>query len=287
MSTTTATTNIETGLSVILPVCGQGEAASKAIPAWINALEKISQYTELIVIDDGSLTNPPPQKEGTHRFKIIPSGDQKGYGHGLHLGLAEAKYSLVFLTALDQPFPVNEIGKLIHEIDYKAEDGTIIPIDIVNVHRKGVTPSGFDKFLHTLRNGFERILLGTWPLPKQGWLPKEERWVPRAMRLWYGIRIHDPASRNKLIRRTMLNKMIVQSQGSFATLEILAKANFLGAMIGETLIADKPSPFNPQPLQEPDTRKADEKKVWKTPKFVLNVPKKSETPIEAGAKDPG
>lgn len=272
---------IETGLSVILPVCGQTQPAEKAIPAWLTALERLSLNTELIVIHDTPLPESllSQVKEGPHRFVLISAGEKKGYGHSLQLGVAASQYSLMFLTGLDQPFPIAEIGKLIHEINFKTEEGTIIPIDVVNFHRKGGDPTAWDRFCLKVRSGLERLILGTWPLPKLGWLPKSERWIPRAMRLWYGIRVHDPASRHKLIRRRILEKFIIQSQGEFATREVLAKANFLGAMIGEIVVPDRPSPFEPQPIQEPDTHKADEKEVWNSPKFVIQLPPKSE-PVE-------
>jgi hypothetical protein len=59
------------------------------------------------------------------------------------------------------------------------------------------------------------------------------RWV-------FGVRVQDPACAFRLYRRAQFERIPIQSDGAFAGVEILAKANFLGALIAEETVAYTP-----------------------------------------------
>jgi hypothetical protein len=64
------------------------------------------------------------------------------------------------------------------------------------------------------------------------------------MRVVFGVRNQDVACPFRLVRREIFARMPVQSKGSFAHAEILAKANFLGCVLGEEItLGDRQRPI--------------------------------------------
>ena len=68
-------------------------------------------------------------------------------------------------------------------------------------------------------------------------------------------------SRFKLFRRSVVSRMEIQSDGEFVHTELLAKANFLGTLMDEIVLADKCVPGT-----LPDMS-VDRKLVFAHPKF--------------------
>ena len=57
-------------------------------------------------------------------------------------------------------------------------------------------------------------------------------------RILFGLRYHDVACPFRLFRRDILARIPIQSDGPFAHVELLAKANFLGCLMGEEVPLD-------------------------------------------------
>src|ERR1019366_6536022 len=95
----------------------------------------------------------------------------------------------------------------------------------------------------------------------EGW---GRRWVAR---WFFGLRVNDPECPFQLARREIFQHIPLQSQGSFAQIEMLAKANHLTC-----LIAEEPLTWTPptQLVREAMSFSDDMWRVFRHPKFDIN-----------------
>src|SRR5262249_23424805 len=87
-----------------------------------------------------------------------------------------------------------------------------------------------------------RVIFGV-PLEKMpgwlGWGGLAYRWL---VRICFGVRVSDVDCRFRLFRRHIFARVPLQSNGAFAHVEILAKANHLGCLMTEVLVVNQPLP---------------------------------------------
>ena len=77
------------------------------------------------------------------------------------------------------------------------------------------------------------LLFGFADPPLPGWLGWQRhlgQWVARRL---FGVPYHDMTCPFRLARRAIFGRIPLQSDGAFAHVEILAKANFIGCLLGE------------------------------------------------------
>jgi hypothetical protein len=80
---------------------------------------------------------------------------------------------------------------------------------------------------------FCRLLLGQPPERMPGWLGWKRHLARALVRVLFGVRYHDVACPFRLHRREIFARIPIQSNGPFVHVEILAKANYLGLVMGE------------------------------------------------------
>jgi hypothetical protein len=79
------------------------------------------------------------------------------------------------------------------------------------------------------------------PLP--GWLGWKRHLGRLLVRVFFGVRNQDVGCPFRLIRREIFARMPIQSKGTFVRAELLAKANFLGCLLGEEVpLGDRQRP---------------------------------------------
>src|SRR5262249_43820125 len=102
------------------------------------------------------------------------------------------------------------------------------------------------------------------------------------VRLLFGVRLQDIDSKFKLLRRQVFDRFPIQSDGDFVHAEIIAKINFLGALMDELPIAAKPGSYaavaEPPPMPPPVATEM--KRVFRRPVFL---PPPGPNPAEAPA----
>src|SRR5262249_48651350 len=97
-----------------------------------------------------------------------------------------------------------------------------------------------------------RVLFNAAPAPKPGWLGWGRTWTWLLCRIVFGLRNHDVTCPVRLLRREVLSRMRLQSEGCFVHAEILAKANFLTLLLSEDCpLGDAKMPVFPLPRSEP------------------------------------
>jgi hypothetical protein len=122
-----------------------------------------------------------------------------GFGACLRRGLEAARHPLLLYTRCDGRARPADLGKLLEWIDRA---------DLVCGYRADAA------------RGLKEHLF---------------RGLVRAV---FGVRLHDLAAPYLLARRSLFARIPVQSDGDFAHAEVLAKANFLGALMTEAAVTD-------------------------------------------------
>ena len=273
------------GLTFILPIFNQAANLTKVLDAWAPLLASLNRDYEIILVDDGSTDETPALLNGTEgrpgltsktrHMQAIRHPERRGYGACLRSALEKAKQPLIFYTSCRQPYNPSDLRKLLPRIE-EADPDTGEKISIVNGYRANLPLSGKRKFAGKLWRGFQGLAMGKWDPPPTSALPPGEERYAWWMWLLFGIRISDIESHFKLIRRNMLDRFPIQSDGDLVHVEILAKANFLTCIMDEVPILEKRGPFatNPEPPGPiPRTRE-----LWRlltNPRFVTRDPAKA------------
>jgi hypothetical protein len=88
-----------------------------------------------------------------------------------------------------------------------------------------------------LYRGLMRVLFGLPIEMLPAWLGWKRHLRNGIGRILFGLRLHDAECAFRLFRRELFQRIPIQSDGSFVHIEILAKANFLGAVMSEVPVA--------------------------------------------------
>ena len=240
------------GLSFLLPVYNQAGNIERIVAAWSVLLEKLNRPYELLLIDDGSIDATRQLIDGEDdklgllaripHLKTITHLQRGGFGACIRDGLAASQYPLIFYTGCDHAYNPADLKTLLHRIaESDSELGR--KIDVVNGYRSGTPVTGWRKWWGKAWRFFLRIALGVPVPPLPSWLGTKAHRYRLLIRALFGVRVGDIDSKFKLIRRRLFDRIPIQSDGDFVHAEILAKANFLGCLMDELPIAQRPGPF--------------------------------------------
>jgi hypothetical protein len=233
----------EAPLSVILLALGTDSDAAESVSAWQAYLPTLERPFEIVVVQSGAPhVNSNPVLAEVRRIEIDPV---VGIGPALQAAVNAAQHPLVALAPADRQFEPRELQALRGVIDHAD-----LAVGCRNV------PRPF--WLSVLGWVFAiliRIVLGIPPYPRictPGATPWRRRWAAR----WgFGVRLCDPESPFRLGRRESLARIVLQSQGTFALVEQLAKANHLEMMMTEEPVSWA-SPAMPIPERVPFAQEA-------------------------------
>ena len=252
------------GLTVALPAFDQDKALAPAVAAWVAALEHLNRPYELLIVDDGSLDGTRAQADllaARHaRVRVLSHPERKGFGACLRTALEAATQPLFFYTSCDHGWNPADLGRMLTALAH-TDELTGKQVEVVNGHRRGTALPKGRKRWNALAGLFVRVVFGYWPDPPRGWLGAAEARFWWKCRVLFGLRVGDINSKFKLFRRAVFDRIEVQSDGEFVHAELLAKANFLGCMMDELVLADR---HQPPPL--PDVRE-EMRRVFRDPKF--------------------
>jgi glycosyltransferase involved in cell wall biosynthesis len=265
------------GLSVLLPVCNQAANLERALTSWLAVLERLGRDYELLVVDDGSSDDTkalllggngkPGLRERLRHVDVLEHDKRRGYGASTRTGLAVARYPLIFCTGCDYPYNPADLKALLKRIDERDPE-TGAQIDVVNGYRTGQPVTGWRKRAGALWRLLLRLALNMHALPRPGWLGRSAHHYALLVRCLFGPRVGDVDSRFKLFRKRIFERIPIQSDGDFVHAEILAKANFLGCLMDELPIAERPGPFPAQPEPPaPTSRWSELRRVFVAPAF--------------------
>lgn len=273
------------GLSFLLPICNQSGHLELVVASWSTLLEKLERPYEFLLIDDGSTDatqklieghdgNPGLAKRIPH-IRVITHAERRGFGACVREGIAESKCPLVFYTGCDHPYNPGDLREFLKRIEH-FDPISGKKIEVVNGYRATTPLTGWRKTSERIRNIILRIMLALPGYSRPGWLGKDNHRFAFQMRVLFGLRIGDINSKFKLFRKKIFERIPIQSNGDFVHGEILAKANFLGCLMDEVPIAQRPGPF-PAHVEPPPivARSREMRQIFSRPDFgpaVVSTP---------------
>ncbi len=162
---------------------------------------------------------------------------------------------------LDRQF-LGEEGLLTATMPPKEPDREIDHVHLISGYRAGVKVPGTFRAVGWVWRIFCRVVFSYAPAPLPGWLGLRRHLGWFLARVFFGLRYHDVLCPFRLLRRDILPRVVIQSNGPFAHAELLAKANFLGCVMGEELPLDvTPGPY-----------RGDFRRIWKEARRVFDHP---------------
>lgn len=198
-------------LSIILPAFNE---AYNIVPATRDILEycrRAGLDHEVIIVNDGSrdATGPLADEVAAESpfVRVIHHAFNEGYGRALRNGFSAAKHDLLFFTDSDRQFQIEDLDKLLALMDESDADIVIgYRLDRQDpIHRKATS-----QVFNTL------------------------------VRLLLGIPVKDVNCAFKLFRKSVFERIEVESTDFAVNSEILAKARLFGFKVAEVGVTHLP-----------------------------------------------
>jgi len=198
-------------LSIVLPAYNEAENVAAAVAAVSEVAQTLGREYEILVVNDGSKddTGPivrelEPQVPGLRLIEHYPN---RGYGGALKAGFAAATKDLIAFVPADNQFVFDEVRDLLEKQEKEQAD-------IVCGYR------------HDRQDPLIRRLNAL------GW--------NTVVRLLFGYLSRDIDCGFKLFRRTVLDRVHVESNGAMVDTEFLAGAKARGMRIAEVPVTHLP-----------------------------------------------
>jgi glycosyltransferase involved in cell wall biosynthesis len=238
-------------LSVVLLAHNAAAYLESVVSGWVSFLDSLGRPWEIIIADDGSTDETAARAaalaEQNPRLRLVQQSPARGEGAALRSALPLAQYPLLFYTLLDPRFDPADLGVLLQK--KHQPDKPDLEMDAVHVltgFRAGRRMPIPLRLLGMLWQAVSWLMFSYVPPKLPGWLGWRARLGWLVSRAVFGVRLHDLGCPFRLIRREIFARIPLQSDGPFVHVEILAKANFLGHIMGEEV----PIRHHP-PIDEP------------------------------------
>jgi len=190
-------------ISVVFPMFNEKDNIHKSIEGCENVLKNATGDYEIIVVDDAST-------DGSGRIadelaaklpyvRVAHHQANRKLGGSLRTGFSLASKELVLYSDIDMPFDFREIRKALKIIHQENAD-------LVSAYRRNRGVEGARRYVYSV--------LYNW-----------------FIRLTFGLVIRDVNFSFKLIRKNLLDKLDLGSEGSFIDAELLIRAKAKGAKI--------------------------------------------------------
>jgi glycosyltransferase involved in cell wall biosynthesis len=196
-------------VSAVLPAYNEEANLTRSVGRVVEALQATASAHEVIVVDDGSRDGTAALLaelvRTTPTLRVVTHPQNRGYGAALRSGFEAARYDWVFMMDADNQFDPAEIGYLIARTD---------EADIVagfRLHRKD-----------PLQRRLNALAFFT------------------LVRLLFGRLVRDVNCAFKLIRRDLLQRLALRSNGALINTELLVRARQQRARVVEVPVQHFP-----------------------------------------------
>jgi glycosyltransferase involved in cell wall biosynthesis len=192
------------GISAFFPAYNDGGTIPSMVLVAIATLRSLTDDYEVIIINDGSRDYTAEVLEELRTLypgvlRVIHHQHNKGYGGALRAGFANARKELIFYTDGDAQYDPHELRLLLPAM----RDG----VDVVN---------GYKIQRH---DPLFRIIIG-----------RTYHWIAR---LSFGLKLRDVDCDFRLIRRSVFDKVQLQSDSGVICVEMIKKFQDAGCVIAE------------------------------------------------------
>ena len=192
-------------LSIFFPMWNEEAMARTTVDAAHVVCRRLVEERELrdyevLLVDDGSTDGTgaiiDELAAADPHVRVVHHGRNRGLGAGIKTGFTEARGNVVLYTDADLPADLAEVRKALRLL-------RIYDADIVSAYRHDRTGEGTKRAVYSFA---------------YNWL----------VRLAFGLRVRDVNFAFKLIRREVLDKIRLASEGSFIDAELLIRAQQAG-----------------------------------------------------------
>lgn len=187
-------------VSVVIPAYNEELYIQKTILCLEKELKNICDDFEIIIVNDASSDGTAGIVKNLQKTRpyvsMITNEKNVGLGGSLRMGFAGASKEIVFYSDADLPFDFFELKRALRIMDMKDAD-------MILGFRLDRTDEGIVRIVYSL---VYNILL----------------------RILFGISVKDINFSFKLMRKNVLDKMRLESEGSFIDAEIIIKAHKMG-----------------------------------------------------------
>jgi glycosyltransferase involved in cell wall biosynthesis len=198
-------------ISAVLPTYNDQAGLQSSLETWVSVLNNLNRDYEILLVDDASTDGSHELEqsltEKNPRVRLLRQDSKSGFGACLRIGIVSAQYPLLLICTCDGRYQPGDLNSFLQWID--------------KVH---------------LVAGYRTVASARY---KRTWTERIFRWI---VRLIFGLRLKDPECWFLLARRTIFERIPIQSPGPFAFAELLAKANFLSCLMSEVPASYHPAP---------------------------------------------
>ena len=240
------------GLTCLIPIFNQARTIERALSSWSDTLSGLGRPYEILVVNDGSTDGTRNVFESSAgrkglleripNLQLLEHSERQGFGAALKTGLAASRQPLIFYTGCDYPYNPADLKTLLPHLD-EIEPFTGQKVVAAVGYRAAVPLTGWRKVRERVWRILMKIVFSMDLPPSPGWLGKRAHRYGLLLRTLFGVRVGDVDSKFKVFRKSIFERIAIQSTGDFVHAEILAKANFLSCPIAEAAVAERPGPF--------------------------------------------
>jgi hypothetical protein len=244
------------------------------LDAWCEHLGRLRRDWEVLLVERSTeeehAARAAALAEQHPRVRLVRQDGPPGEGGALRAALPLARHGLVFYTLLDPRFRPADLDLLLRRRLPGDKPGLEIDhVHLLSGYRAGRPVPRPLRLLGLAWRIVCRVLFNYTPPRLSGWLGWRAHLGRLLVRAVFGVRYHDVACPFRLLRREVFDRLVLQSEGPFVHVEILAKANFLGHVMGEEVpLASHPGVDQPRPGGSPRQRARDFYRVLAHPEFT-------------------
>jgi hypothetical protein len=241
-------------ITVLVPCRDFAKGLPRFLEGWREAFQKLGRSAQFVIVDDGG--TEPSSIAVAHDLKLIRNETPKGLGSDMKVVDDDASDAILIIIP-DYGYRPSDLRSILDVFK---------DVDMVIGVRSGQEMPKWLSISKRLGRFLRRWLFGIPAMdimPWYGWPVARQR---LRYRFTYGPRLQDPGIGLLIIRRAIFDRCEMQSQGSFAILELIAKANFLGATIAEVRL----SKLGDMPIMKGrfENNPNDERTVFRRPTFL-------------------
>jgi glycosyltransferase involved in cell wall biosynthesis len=182
-------------ISVVIPMFNEAAYVRRTVDAARAVLERLGEW-EIVLVDDASTDETgaiaDELADADPHVHVLHNPVNRTLGGSLRAGLAAAGGELVLYTDADLPADLEQLPRALRLMDYQEAE-------LLAGYR-------FDRTGEGLRRA---VLARTYNL---------------ALRLLFGLRVRDVNFAFKVMRRSLLQRIVLTSEGSFIDAELLLRA---------------------------------------------------------------
>jgi glycosyltransferase involved in cell wall biosynthesis len=250
-------------ISLILTAHNEEAHLDEVFDGWLTVLDSLGRDYEILLVNDGSSDRTgllAEARAAQHpRLRVLGHAQPRGGGAALRTGVTAARFPLLGQATCDRQFVPAELARLLGAID---------KVHLVSGYRVWQPVPVWLRSIGWCYRLFVRLVLAQTQEPLPGWLGWRGYGAHALARLLFGLRVGDVGCAFRLFRRQVFERLPIQSNGDFALVEVLAKANFLGCVMTEEAVTHRPR--TREAKEEVQRRRrawAEAKKVFLRPEF--------------------